>query len=114
MINRVVIEGRLVADPEVKTSKSGKDYSKFNIAVNSYGDKAEYFTIMAWDKAVEPIAGASKGQVVVVDGRLQQNVWEDKDGNKRYDVQVAAYAISTHARSSKAAPKQADDDEIDF
>ncbi len=95
-INRVVLIGRLVKDPDLKYTQTGTSIASFSIANNrtyvSGGEKKEqvsYFNCIAWGKPGEVIAQyMKKGQRISVDGHLQQRSWDDKDGNKKYAVEV--------------------------
>jgi single-strand DNA-binding protein len=95
-LNRVMLVGRLVKDPDLRYIPSGTSVASFSIANNrSYvknGEKSEqvsYFECIAWGKLGEIISQyCKKGKLIGVDGRLQQRSWDDKDGNKRYKVEV--------------------------
>lgn len=95
-LNRVMLIGRMVKDPDLRYTQSGTSVASFSIANNrSYvtnGEKREdvsYFNCVAWGKAGEIIAQyMKKGQRIGLDGHLQQRSWEDKSGNKRYTVEV--------------------------
>jgi len=95
-INRVVLIGRLVRDPELKYTQNGAAVSNFSIANNrTYavsGEKREqvsYFNCIAWGKGGELIVQyCKKGQRIAVEGRLQQRSWDDQSGNKRQVVEV--------------------------
>lgn len=95
-INRVTLIGRLTKDVELRQTKSEISVASFSIANNkSYsnnGEKKEevsYFNCTAWGKAGEIINQyMKKGDRIGIDGRLKQNSWQDKEGNKRYDIEV--------------------------
>ncbi len=95
-INKVILIGRLVKDPELKYIPSGAAVASFSIANNrSYsvaGEKKEmvsYFNCVAWSKSGELIAQyCKKGQRIAVEGRLQSRSWEDQSGNKRKTVEI--------------------------
>ncbi len=95
-INKVILIGRFVKDPELKYTQGGSSVTNFSIANNrSYsqgGEKKEivsYFNCVAWGKPGELIAQyCKKGQRIAVEGRLQQRSWDDKEGNKRSTVEV--------------------------
>ena len=95
-INRVVLVGRLTADPELRKTQGGTSIASFSLANNrsfgSGGDKKEqvsFFSCVAWGKPGEVIAEhAKKGQMLSIDGRLQQRSWQDKDGGKRSTVEI--------------------------
>jgi len=96
-LNKVILIGRLVKDPELRYTQSGTSVASFSIANNrnyntSTGEKKEdvsFFNCVAWSKKGEVIVQyCKKGQRIGLEGRLQQRVWEDKEGNKRYNVEV--------------------------
>ncbi len=95
-LNRVVLIGRMVRDPELRYTPNGTAVSNFSIANNraytSGGEKKEmvsFFNCVAWGKTGEVIVEyCKKGQRIGIEGRLQQRSWEDQDGNKRSTVEV--------------------------
>ncbi|MDO4418801.1 MAG: single-stranded DNA-binding protein [Ruminococcus sp.] len=97
MLNRVVLMGRLVADPELKTTASGVSVTTFRIAVDrSYvksGEErqADFFDIVAWRYTAEFICKHfRKGSLIAIDGSLQSRTYQAKDGTNRYVVEVVA------------------------
>ncbi|MEG0451356.1 MAG: single-stranded DNA-binding protein [Lysinibacillus sp.] len=99
MINRVVIVGRLVADPELKYTPSGIASCKFRVAVNrtfkNEGEtKADFVGCIAWRKQAENLANfMKKGNLIGVDGRIQTGSYEGQDGKKIYTTDVVADSI---------------------
>lgn len=94
-LNNVVIGGVVGRDPEMKQSQGGMAIAKFSIAVDNGKEKdTEWFDIVAFDKQAT-LCGqyVKKGTTVVVVGRLSQSKWEDKDGNKRTRVEIAANSV---------------------
>ncbi len=95
-LNKVVVAGRLTKDPEVKVSQSGTSVCTFSIAVNrrvATGEhpEADFFTVKAFNKTASFLEQYfRKGSAICVCGRLTVNKWEDKNGNKRQDVQIIA------------------------
>ena len=95
-LNRAILIGRFVKDPELRYTQSGSSVANFSIANNrSYtvsGEKKEFtsfFNCIAWGKLGELIVQyCKKGQRIAVEGRLQQRSWDDQNGNKRYTVEV--------------------------
>ena len=95
-INRIILIGRLVKDPELRYTQNGTSVSSFSIANNrtyvSGGEKKEFvsfFNCVAWGKLGELIVQyCKKGQRIGIEGRLQQRSWEDQDGKKRSAVEV--------------------------
>lgn len=96
MLNRVTLMGRLVADPELRSTASNLSVCSFRIAVDrdyKKGDQKEtdFIDIVAWRSTAEFVANYfKKGRVIAVDGRLQIRQWTDNDGNKRFVTEVIA------------------------
>lgn len=98
MLNKVILQGRLVADPELKQTPSGVPVATFRIAVDrdfknkETGEKdCDFVTIVAWRGTAEFVSKFfSKGRMCVVDGRLQIRPYTDKDGAKRNATEVVA------------------------
>ena len=114
-MNKVILVGRLTRDPDVRTTNSGKFVTTFTLAVNRFAtqgqnDTADFVPIVTWDKLAE-ICGNSvtKGQRVLVDGRLQIRSYE-KDGQKRWVTEVIAQSVEFLERKSQSAgaPNQTD------
>lgn len=100
MINRVVLVGRLVRDPELRTTTGGKSVVDFSIAVNKRfkptdgSPDADFFRVSAWDKTAEYVANyLSKGRLVAVDGRLQSRKYTASDGSNREVVEITAESV---------------------
>ena len=95
--NKVQLIGNLGNDPEIKTIESGKKLAKFRIATNEYynnakGEKVKetlWHNLVAWGKVAE-IAEKylNKGAEVVIEGKLINRTYNDKEGNKRYSSEV--------------------------
>lgn len=93
MLNKVVLMGRLTADPELKHTPSNVAVCTFSLAVNRRFNRNEtdFIDIVAWRQQAEFISKYfTKGQQMVVCGALQTRTWEDKNGNKRKSVEVVA------------------------
>jgi single-strand DNA-binding protein len=98
-LNKVMLIGNVVRDPEIRTIPSGQSVAAISIATNrSWNDNSgelqkavEYTDIVAWGKLAE-IAGQilKKGRRMYVEGRLQTRNWEGQDGVKRYKTEVIA------------------------
>lgn len=97
-INQVILMGRLTRDPEQRTTSTGKLIVSFGIAVDRVGqdDSADFFDVTAWEKLGELVAKyLGKGSRVLVQGRLRQDSWEDKEtGKKRSRVEVTATDVT--------------------
>ena len=101
MINRVILMGRLVADPELKTTNTGISVTSFRIAVDrSYvkaGEQrqADFFDIVAWRSSAEFVCrNFSKGSLIAIDGQLQSRQYQTKDGQNRTAIEVVADNVS--------------------
>ena len=97
-INQVILMGRLTRDPEQRTTTGGKTIASFSIAVDRGGDsdQADFFDITAWEKLGELVVQyLAKGRRVLVQGRLRQDSWDDKEtGKKRSRVEVTATDVT--------------------
>jgi len=99
MVNKVILVGRLGADPEVRYTPDGTMVTNFNLATDmQWKDKngeqvrkTEWHKIVTYRKLAE-ICGQylAKGKLVYVEGRIQTRSWEDKEGNKRYTTEIIA------------------------
>lgn len=97
-INQVILMGRLTRDPEMRTTTTGKTIASFSLAVDRGGqdDQADFFDITAWEKLGELVNQyLSKGRRCLVQGRLRQDSWDDKEtGKKRSRVEVVATDVT--------------------
>lgn len=101
MLNRVILMGRLVADPELKTTQSGISVTSFRIAVErSYAKageerQADFINIVCWRNTAEFVCKYfPKGSLIALEGQLQTRSYQDKDGSNRYIVEVLADKVS--------------------
>ena len=111
--NKVILTGRLVKDPEVNHTESGKVITKFTLAVDrpptSKGAQKEtdFIPCVAWDKTAEVIGNyTQKGSLILVEGRLQIRSYENKEGKKVYVTEVIVGKMEF--LGSKGEAKQAD------
>src|SRR5690349_17449680 len=97
--NRVQLIGHLGANPEIRTFEGGNKLAKINIATsevftNQKGEKVtetQWHNVVAWGKTAELAEKyCSKGQHILVDGKLITRTFDDKDGNKRIVTEVQA------------------------
>jgi len=99
MVNKVILIGRLGADPEVRYTPDGTMVVNFRIATDEIRkdkngerlQKTEWHRIVTFGKLAE-ICGnyLAKGKLVFIEGRLQTSTWDDKDGNKRSMTEIVA------------------------
>jgi single-strand DNA-binding protein len=98
--NKVILMGRLTADPELKQTPSGAAVTTFTLAVdrrfsNGENKQCDFITIVAWRQTAEFICKHfGKGQAMLVCGELQTRSWKDKDGNNRYATEVKADEVN--------------------
>lgn len=98
MLNKIFLQGRLVADPELRQTPSGVSVATFRIAVDrdfknkETGEKdTDFVTIVAWRATAEFVSRYfTKGRMAIVEGRLQMRNYTDRDGNKRTAAEVVA------------------------
>ena len=97
MLNRVVLMGRLTADPELRTTGSGRSVSGFSLACDrsfvrqGAERETDFFDIVVWGTTAEFVCKYfTKGQQVAVSGRLQSRRWRDKDDRPRVSIEVVA------------------------
>lgn len=101
MLNVVAIMGRLVADPELRTTTQGNSVCSFRIACDrSYVQqgqerKADFIDVVAWQQQAKFVSKYfQKGSMIAIDGSLQTRNYQDKNGNNRTAVEVVANNIS--------------------
>lgn len=112
-MNRVMLIGRLTAKPELRYTGSNIPYARFSIAINrtfsnSQGQReTDFINIIIWRKQAENVCNfLDKGSLVSVEGRLQTNTYDDKDGNKRYSMDVVADSVQFLESKSQTQNRQ--------
>ncbi len=106
MLNVVAIMGRLVADPELRTTTSGVSVASFRIACErSFARQGEqrqsdFIDIVAWRQQAEFVCKYfQKGSLIAIDGSIQTRQYQDKNGNNRTAFEIVANNI--HFAGSK-------------
>jgi len=95
-LNTVTLMGHLVADPELRSTPGGEKVANFSLGVNLKAkdgkEHAEFFNVEVWGGWAENLTKtARKGALVLVEGRLRQETWKDKEsGENRSRVKVRA------------------------
>lgn len=105
-LNIITIQGRLCADPDLRSTQAGKKVASFTLAVDRdfQRDEADFITCVAWEKKAEFVDQYfTKGQMALVTGRLQIRQWTDKEGGKRTAAEVVANEI--HFCGPKQTPQ---------
>lgn len=112
-MNRVELVGRLTGKPELRYTNSQIPFARFSVAVNrtfsnAQGQReADFINVVVWRKQAENVCNfLDKGSLVSVEGRIQTGSYDDKDGNKRYTMEVVGDAVQfletkaqSHART---------------
>lgn len=107
-LNKVILIGRLTANPELKTTQSGLAVTSFTIAVDRPATKdgkkeTDFINIVAWRKTAEFVCKYfNKGSAIIVCGSIQTRSWKDADGKNKYATEVVASEAS-FAESKKSA-----------
>lgn len=128
-LNKVMLIGRLGADPEVRYTQSGTPVANFRLATNysvkrgeEWVEETEWHKVVAWNKLAEICSEyLKKGMLVYVEGRLKTRSWEDQDGNKRWtteilvkDVQMLEPKSKTSSESELEPPPIEDEEDVPF
>jgi len=101
-VNRVILTGRLVATPTLRTTGSGVSVTTVRIVTNDR-EQPEFHDVVLWKQMAEfACSYMAKGRLAYVEGRLQARAWEGTDGAKRHTVEVVA------DRFQALTPKQAE------
>lgn len=93
-MNRVILMGRLTADPELRTTPQGTSVTRFTIAVDRRFAKegqqqADFITCVAWRQTAEFVCRHfGKGRMIAVEGQLQSRSWDGEDGKRQYATEV--------------------------
>lgn len=99
MLNIVALQGRLTADPELKTTPNGVSVTTFSIAVDrnyqtTSERQADFINIIAWRQTAEFITKYfSKGKMIIIDGALQSRKYTTKNGENRTVIEVVANGV---------------------
>ena len=96
-LNKVILGGRLTADPEIKQTPGGKMVCQFSVAVNRKGkdQPTDFINCVAWEKSAELLSKYfRKGSSICVVGEIQVRQWKDKDGGNRYATEVRVSEIN--------------------
>lgn len=100
MLNKILLIGRLTNKPELKYTNSNLPYTRFTIAVNrNYSNndgqrETDFINVITWRKQAENVCNyLDKGSLIMVEGSLSINSYEDQDGNKRISSEVIAQNV---------------------
>jgi single-strand DNA-binding protein len=111
-MNKFQVIGRYTTDPELRYTKDNKAVATFKIAINNGKDKngnedTTFIKISVFGATAENIGKYSKkGDLILVDGMIRNNNYEDKDGNKHYEYIFIGNRVEFLSRVSNNAPKE--------
>jgi len=108
-INKVILVGRLGADPDLKTVSSGQTLARLSLATSENWtdrdgqrqERTEWHRIVVWGKLAD-LCGKylAKGRQAYIEGRLQTRSWEDQEGQKKYTTEIVASTVQFLGSSS--------------
>ena len=111
MYNRVILIGRMTAEPELKYTPQGTAVANFTLAANRKfnKDETDFINIIAWRQQAEFAANyGGKGRLVLVEGRLQTRTYENQEGKKVKVTEVVADEVRFLDSKKKDAEKKED------
>lgn len=110
MLNVIAIMGRLVRDPEMRQTTTGKNVASFRVAVDRGSKDAngqnqtDFFDVVAWNKTAEFVCKYfQKGSLIAIDGRLQSRNYQDKSGSNRTAIEISAHNVHFAGAKNQAA-----------
>ena len=109
MLNKVILQGRLTAEPELKVTQNGTSVCSFSLAVDrSYGEKqTDFINCVAWRNTAEFIAKYfGKGKMLIAVGELQVRQYKANDGSKRYATEVIVNEVNFAGDSNSKPAEQ--------
>jgi single-strand DNA-binding protein len=118
-VNKVILVGRLGADPQLRYTPSGKATANFNVATNyvwkdqdgNQQDRTNWHRVTAWGKLAEVMGEwLKKGSYVYLEGRLQTRSYEDTNGVKKWITEVVATDMEMLGKKAEGAGAQAGDE----
>ena len=120
MLNQIVIVGRLVKDPELRETDSGKKVTNITLAVprsykNANGEyETDYINCTLWNQiATNTVEYCRKGDMLGVKGRIETSSYE-KDGERKYKTNVIAERVTFLSTSQEKTEEKSEDQEINM
>jgi single-strand DNA-binding protein len=110
-LNKVILIGRLTADPELKTTPSGQSVISAGVATSrtwtdktgKRQDQTEFHNVVFWGRQAEIVNQfLKKGSLVCVEGRLQTRSWQDKQGSTRKTTEIVCEQMQLGPRPAGA------------
>ena len=107
-LNSCQLGGRLTKDPELRKTKSGHSVCDVSLAINRMKDgEVDFVDVTLWGKTAELASEhLVKGRFINVLGRLQQDKWQDKEGNNRYSLNVVCDNLYFGPKAGNGTPSE--------
>jgi single-strand DNA-binding protein len=116
--NSITIVGNMTRDPEIRYTPSGQATARLGVAVsrrwmdrktNEWEERTSFFNVVAWGDMAENISDTlTKGNRIIVNGRLEQRSWETEQGEKKSVVEIVADEIGPSLRWATAEVKRSE------
>ena len=108
--NTITIIGNVTRDPELRYLTSGTALAQLGVAVNrrymqnnEWQEETSFFDVVCWRELADNVSESiSKGDRIIVTGRLEQRSWETQDGDKRSKVEIVADEVGPSLRWATA------------
>ena len=106
-LNKVLIVGRMTADPQLRTTPSGQSVTSFGVATNrvwkdksgSKQEDTEFHNVVAWGRQAEvAVQYLKKGAMVMIEGRLRTRSWQDKQGQNHKSTEIISERLQLGPR----------------
>jgi len=119
MYQRTIVVGRLGRDPEMRYTQDGTPVTSFSVATDRKWNDREgnlqkettWFRVSVWGRQAEPCNQyLSKGQMVLVDGRVTASAWKGADGEPRSSLELRADRVVLLSSRGEAGPREEDSD----
>lgn len=118
MLNRIIIHGRLTADPELKQTQSGVSVCNFTVAVdrsykNGEEKQTDFFTAVCWRGLADMVSKYfAKGKEILISGEMQSRKWQDNEGNNRISWEIKADSVDFCGNKTEASAKAQTNEKI--
>ena len=112
--NKVIMVGRVSKVPEAKMGKDGRLFTTFDLAVNRlYNKETDFFRCISFGKTAEIVSKyVEKGNLILIEGSVQINKWQDRNGVNRENAEVLVNRVAFLETKNKDVDEV--DDEIDL
>lgn len=120
-LNKVFILGRLTADPQLRATPAGQSVASLSVATNRvWTDKSgarrestEYHNVVVWGRQAEiAVQFLKKGGLVLIEGRLQTRVWQDKQGQSRKTTDIICERLQLGPRPVGVSPQKTEESQF--